>query len=376
MSRKIRMGVIGSGYMGKAHAIAYKAAATVFGLDVEPTCEMLCTTTAAGAKADAEKLGFRRSTDDWRALIHDDQVDAINISTPPFTHLEMGLAALDAGKPVFCEKPLAMSAADALTLTVRAEETGVPTLVGYNYIKHPSAQLATEIVHAGEIGEIIHFAGTHIEDYFHDAGAPANWRVQQRTASRAGALSDVGTHIINAMLRIAGPVDRLIADSAIVYETRPGTDGEPLIVENDDQVQLMVRFESGAMGSLYASRVAAGRKMGYGFTVTGTKGTVAFDLEQPGEVHLFDAGDGAARSGFKRILTGPEHPDYLNFCQGPAHGFGYNDMIMIEARDFVSAIVDRTPVWPTFRDGYDVDRIVDATLLSRDESRWVRIEEI
>lgn len=376
MSRKIRIGVIGSGYMGKAHAIAYTAAATVFDLDVEPVCEMLCTTTAEGAKADAKRLGFRRSTNDWRALISDPEVDAINISTPPFTHLEMGLAALDAGKPVFCEKPLAMSAADALSLTERAEETGVPTMVGYNYIKHPSAQLATEIVHSGEIGEVLHFAGTHIEDYFHDADAPANWRVQQRTASRAGALSDVGTHIVNAMLRVAGPVERLVADTDIAYPTRPANDGAALTVENDDQVQFMVRFESGAMGSIHASRVAAGKKMGYSFTVTGTKGSVAFDLEQPGEVHLFSAGDDAARSGFKRILTGPEHPDYMNFCLGAAHGFGYNDMIMIEARDFVTAIVEQKPVWPTFRDGYDVDRIVDAVLRSKDEERWVRIDEI
>lgn len=376
MSKKIRMGVIGSGYMGKAHAIAYKAAATVFGLDVEPVCEMLCTTTAEGAKADAKELGFNRSTDDWRALINDDQIDAINISTPPFTHLEMGLAALDAGKPVFCEKPLAMNAADALTLTERAEATGVPTMVGYNYIKHPSAQLATEIVRSGEIGEIVHFAGTHVEDYFHDRNADVKWRIEQRTASRAGALSDVGTHILNAMLRIAGPVDRLIADTEIIYDTRPAKNGEARTVENDDQVQLMVRFANGAMGSIFASRVAAGKKMGYSFTVTGTKGAVAFDLEQPGEVHLFETGDNQARSGFKRILTGPEHPDYLNFCQGPAHGFGYNDMIMIEARDFVASIVENRPVWPTFRDGYDVDRIVDASLLSRDEARWVNISEI
>jgi predicted dehydrogenase len=149
-----------------------------------------------------------------------------------------------------------------------------------------------------------------------------------------------------------------------------------MTVENDDQVQFMVRFANGAMGSIYASRVAAGCKMGYRFSVTGTKGGVAFDLEQPGEVHFYDAGDDPARSGFKRILTGPQHPDYVNFCQGAAHGFGYNDMIMIEARDFVASIVDNKPVWPTFRDGYDVDRIVDATLLSRDEGRWVDIAEI
>ncbi|MEM7444202.1 MAG: Gfo/Idh/MocA family oxidoreductase [Pseudomonadota bacterium] len=376
MSRKIRIGVIGSGYMGKAHAIAYKAAATVFGLDVEPVCEMLCTTTAEGAKRDAKLLGFNRSTDNWRGLIDDDQVDAINISTPPFTHLEMGLAAIEAGKPVFCEKPLAMNAADALTLAERAEAAGVPNLVGYNYIKHPSAQLATEIVHSGEIGEIIHFAGTHIEDYFHDPKQPAKWRVEQRTASLAGALADVGTHIINAMLKVAGPVERLVADTSIVHPQRPGKGDATLTVENDDQVQFMARLATGAMASIYASRVAAGKKMGYAFSVTGTKGAVSFDLEQPGEVHLYSAGDPNHREGFKRILTGPDHPDYLNFCQGPAHGFGYNDMIMIEARDFVTAIVEQKPVWPTFRDGYDVDRIVDAVLRSREEARWVDIAEI
>ena len=374
--KNIRMGVIGAGYMGKAHAIAYKSAATVFDLPAAPVCEMIATTSAEGAAAKADALGFRRSTGDWRALVEDPEVDAVNVSTPPATHLEMVLAALAAGKPVFCEKPLGMRAAESLRMAEAAEAAGVANMVGYNYIKHPASRLAQEMIEAGEIGEILHVRATHNEDYLHGPEVPGNWRVSRDQGSVGGALSDVGCHVINAVLRLAGPIESLVADLNIVQAERPDPAGGTCTVENPDQGHFLARFANGAMGSVTFSRVAAGRKMAYAYEITGTKGAIAFDQERMGELHYFKAGEPAAREGFKRILIGPEHPDFVDFCLGAGHGLGYNDQIVIEARDFIRAIVTGEPVWPTFRDGYEVDRVVDAVLRSRDSGAWVAVSDL
>ncbi len=374
--KTIRMGVIGAGYMGKAHAIAYKSAATIFDLPAAPACEMIATTSAEGAAAKAQALGFRRSTGDWRALVEDPEVEAVNISTPPATHLEMVLAALAAGKPVFCEKPLGMNAAESLRMAEAAEAAGVANLVGYNYIKHPASQLAREIIEAGEIGDILHVRATHNEDYLHDPDKPGDWRITRDRGSVGGALSDVGCHVINAVLRLAGPIDSLVADLNIVQGQRPDPAGGTRRVENPDQGHFLARFANGALGSVSFSRVAAGRKMGYAYEITGTRGAIAFDQERMGELYYFKSGEPAAREGFKRILIGPEHPDYVDFCLGTGHGLGYNDQIVIEARDFVRAIATGEAVWPSFRDGYEVDRVVDAVLRSGDSGGWVAVSDV
>ena len=269
-----------------------------------------------------------------------------------------------------------MNAAESLRMAEAAEAAGVANLVGYNYIKHPASQLAKQMIDAGEIGEIIHVRATHNEDYLHDPSEPGNWRVTREQGSLGGALSDVGCHVINAVLRLAGPIEALVADAGIVHARRPDPAGGERAVENPDQGHFLARFANGALGSVSFSRVAAGRKMAYGYEITGTKGAIAFDQERMGELHYFKAGEAAAREGFKRILIGPAHPDFVDFCLGAGHGLGYNDQIVIEARDFVRAIATGQTVWPSFRDGYEVDRVVDAVLRSREIGAWVTVSEV
>jgi len=372
MTNTIRIGLIGSGYMGKAHTIACKSVRTIFRTELTPVCECLCTSSEEGAARCAQELGWNRSTGDWRTLVNDPLVDAIIIATPPHTHKEMVLAALALGKPVFCEKPLGMSAAESLSLAEAAEAAGVVNMVGFNYIRTPASQLARQIINGGEIGEIIHVQAEHVEDYLHDPRAPASWRTRAATATRAGALADVGSHLINAVLRLAGPIDRLVADMNVVHAQRTGPTGNEA-VENDDQGNLLVRFASGALGALTFSRVAAGRKMGYAYRITGTKGAIAFDQENQNELWLYDAGRPAQRQGFQRLLLGPAHPDYLAFSQGPGHGTGYNDQIVIEARDFLQAIASGQNTWPTFRDGHEVDKVVETALRSVEQGGWVQV---
>ena len=366
---KIGIGIVGGGYMGKAHAVAMNAVAAVFDTPLRPSLEMVCTTTAAGAADKARQFGFERSTADWRALVADAAVEAVVIASPQQTHREIALAAFALGKHVFCEKPLGVGVDDSRAMVAAAQRSGAANMVGFNYIRTPASQLARQIIASGEIGEITHFRGEHTEDFFADPTAPATWRTRERAN---GAMGDLAPHILNATLALAGPIEQLIADIQIVHRTRPSPTG-PVEVGNDDQAQILCRFQSGAIGSLYVSRIATGRKMGYAYEISGVRGAIRFDQEDQNALWLYKGDGKPDRQGFTKILTGPLHPDYLPFCQGPGHGTGYQDQIIIEARDFLAAIEQRQPVWPTFADGHAVNLLIDAAWRSLEEQRWVAV---
>lgn len=367
---QLRIGLIGAGYMGKAHTLAWQSVRTVFDTPLSPVCEMLATSTDGGAREHARAWGWRRSTGDWRTLVDDPAIEAVVIATPPRTHLPMCIAAIAQGKHVFCEKPLGCSPAESRQMADAANRAGVANMVGFNYIRTPASQLAHEIIASGEIGEVIHIAAEHAEDYLHAPDQPASWRTRESEATAAGALGDVGAHVINACLRLAGPIRSLVADTHVVQTSRTGPHGRE-IVGNDDLGQLLLRFTSGASGTLGFSRVAAGRKMGYTYRITGSRGAIAFDQEDQNALWLYDAGRPASRQGFQKILMQPGHPDYASFNQGAGHGTGYNEQIVIEARDFMRAIHTGTSVWPDFRAGLEVDRVIDAALQSAAGRRWV-----
>ncbi|WP_413875174.1 Gfo/Idh/MocA family protein [Albidovulum sp.] len=380
---ELRFGVIGAGYMGKAYAIALAEVATVYelgsGTGLGIGKEMIATSGAAGAAGHAARLGFARSTGDWRALVADPAIDVVAIATPTPFHMEMALAALAAGKHVLCEKPLAATAGDAARMAQAAAQaaagSGLRTMVGFNYIQTPATQLAREMVAGGELGEIIRFSGTHTEDFLMDPEAPHSWRLVAAQVGRAGAMGDVASHLVNLAQFLCGPIETVVADAQVVHRARPGPAG-PRPVENDDQGNMLCRFASGVMGNLHGSRVQAGRKMGLTYEVTGTKGAVFFDQERPGELHYYDARDRAGRRGFRRLLTEPGHGDYGRFCPGAGHGYGYNDMIVSEMAALIRAIDTGGPLWPDFAAGFDAACVIDAMLRSVDERRWVAVAEI
>jgi predicted dehydrogenase len=362
----IGIGIIGGGYMGKAHSVAMAAVASVFDTALRPSLEMICTTTAAGAADKARQFGFKRSTADWRDVVNDDAVQAIVIASPQETHLEIAVAAFLKGKHVLCEKPLGLNLEQSQTMLVAAENSGCVHMVGFNYIRTPASQLARQIIERGEIGDIAFIRCEHTEDFLADASLPGNWRTEGRAN---GNMGDLAPHIINAALALVGPITSLVADIKTVYETRGG-----VTVSNDDQSAIMCRFANGAMGQLFMSRVAAGRKMGYAYEVYGSKGSIRFDQEDQNAIWLYKSEGPEERRGFTKILTGPLHPDYQPFCLGPGHGTGYQDQIIIEARDFLQAIHEGKPKWPSFRDGLLVNQIVEASWLSHEQRRWVDIE--
>jgi len=371
-TRDIGIGIIGGGYMGKAHSVAMKAVGSVFATTLRPVCEYICTTTEEGAAKKASELGFNRSTANWRTLVEAPEVEAIVIASPQHTHREIAAAAFQLNKPVFCEKPLGKDLEDSRAMVAAAEAANVVNMVGFNYIRTPASQLAREIIASGEIGEICHFRGEHTEDFFADPELPGTWRAKGRGN---GTMGDLAPHIINASAALAGPIDRLVAEIDTVVKQRPSPDG-PVAVENDDHAHIMCRFSSGATGALYVSRVAHGRKMGYAYEIYGTKGTIRFDQEDQNALWFYTSGQRSDREGFTKILTGPKHPDYVNFCLGPGHGTGYQDQIIIEARDFLKAIETGRNIWPSFADGLYVNQVVEASWRSNEARQWTSVADL
>jgi predicted dehydrogenase len=374
--KTIRIGLIGTGYMGKAHAIALHSAASVFPLSANISCEMLAEINPELAARKAAELGFKRSTGDWLELVNDPNVDVVDICSPNYLHKPMALAAIAAGKHVYSEKPLALNAQDALEMTLSAEQAGVKTLVGFNYAKNPASQLAKQIIANCEIGQIVHFRGTHNEDYLASPMVPMSWRLK-RAYSGSGTLGDMGSHIINMAQFLVGDISQVNGDLQTVIQQRPVADspGQFAKVENEDQAHAMLRFSNGAIGTIETSRIAWGRKMGLTYEVTGTKGTLVFDQERLAELRLFIPDGNSAREGFKTILLGPEHPDYKNFCISAGHGLGYNDQKIVEVRDLIEGIATDRPMWPDFRAAYRVNLVIDAIEESNRQGKWIKIIE-
>ena len=323
---KIGIGIIGGGYMGKAHAVAMNAVAAVFDTPLRPSLEMICTTTMRGAADKARQFGFSRSTSDWRVLVDDPAIEAVVIASPQSTHRDIALAAFAQGKHVLCEKPLGENLAQSLQMVKAANKSGCTNMVGFNYIRTPASQLAREIIASGEIGEVTSFRGEHTEDFMADPNSPISWRTEGRAN---GNMGDLSPHIINASFALMGPIKSLIADIATVHKMRPSPHGMTT-VNNDDQAQILCRFESGVMGNLFISRVATGRKMGYIYEIFGTKGAIRFDQEDQNSLWFYKGDAAANRQGFTKILTGPLHPDFQSLCPGVGHGTGYQEQIIIK----------------------------------------------
>jgi predicted dehydrogenase len=349
--------------MGKAHSVAMAAVGAVFNTSLRPRLEMIAASSDASAERYRAAFGFARGTGDWRQLVADPKIEAIVIATPQDLHREIAEAAFARGLPVMCEKPMGATLSDAEAM-VRASE-GHVNMVGYNYIRTPAAQFARKLIAEGEIGDVTWFRGEHTEDFYADPEEPATWRAHGRAN---GTMGDLSAHMINAALALIGPIASVNAEIETVHATRPGG-----AVTNDDHAQFMCRFEGGVMGHLYFSRVATGRKMGYAYEISGTKGAIRFDQEDQNALWLYRMEGPEAERGFRKILTGPAHPDYKPFCLGPGHGTGYQDQIIIEAKDFLTAIETGEPVWPTFRDGLEVMKVIDAAWRSSEMRAWVDI---
>ena len=371
----IGIGLIGTGFMGKCHALAYGSVKRVFGDVPTPRLELLCEQPADKAQALAEQFGFARSTDDWRALVADPAVDLVAITTPNKLHPEIAIAALQAGKHVHCEKPMAVTLAEAEAMHAAASNTPGKTVVGYNYIQNPAFTHIKRLISDGAIGEPTHFRGFCDEDYQADPGLPWTWRATKAEAG-LGVLGDLGCHIVSLALGLMGPIATLTADLQIVHKTRLTPDGERKPVENEDIATMLITFENGAGGLISTSRSAWGRKSYLAFEVHGTQGMIRFDQERMNEIALYQNSGPKAEQGFKTILTGPEHPPYAAFCPAPGHQIGFNEMKVIEVYQFLRAIAEDRPAYPAFSDALEIERIMHAAARSAEGGGRVSMSDM
>lgn len=376
--KTVKIGLVGTGYIGRCHAIAYAQAPTLFPLKGKLQLEYLAEINQELAEQKAHEFGFNRATDDWRKLVADPNIDVVDICTPNFLHKEIALEAIKHGKHVYSEKPLALTAADAKEMVEAAQKAGVKTLVGFNYMKNPTSQLAREIIQNGEIGEVVHFYGTHNEDYLASPNTPIDWHCYKAKAG-LGTLGDLAAHIVSMAHYLVGEeITSVVGDMQTVITERPNPQNlaEKVKVENEDQATAIVRFANGVMGTIESSRIACGRKMGLTYVVTGTKGTLTYTQERMAELKLYLHDDDKSRQGFKTILVGPEHPDYAAFCVSAGHGIGFNDQKAVEVRDLVNGIAADDRMFPDFEEGYKVSRVLEAIAKSAEEKRWVAVNEV
>ncbi len=364
--RALGVALIGTGFMGKCHAMAWRNVAAVFG-GAHHRLEILSDATPENAQRFAKQFGFARSTARWEEAVTDPNIDVVSITAPNGVHRTMAEAALKAGKHVWLEKPMALTLDDAEAMaTTAAAHPEQATMLGYNYLRSPAFQAARDLIQEGAIGEPIAFRGVYDEDYCADPLLPWSWRMTHEGGG-LGALGDLGCHLVSHMLALMGPVIELVAQTQVTIPKRPSPDG-PKLVENEDSALAMLRFASGAHGSFATSRVARGRKCRLQWEVHGSKGTIVFDQEDMNELWVHRVGE----AGFVRHLTGPDQPDFAAFCPAPGHNFGFNEQKVVEVRDLLGAIAGAPNAGPDFARGLEIEKIIHAMATSN--GSVIRIE--
>lgn len=384
---EVRVAILGaSGWMGKVHTMAYQTFPHFLGT-AGGTAKVVAL-VEENAKAAAE-LGFRapaaRILQSWRDAVHDPDVDLIDICLPDSLHYEVAKAALLAGKHVYCEKPLADTAAQARELADIAKAKGLITRVGHAFPRNPVHDLAKEIIAAGEIGEIKLFKACQHVDMYGDPLAPFMWRADGKLAP-TGIVGDTGTHVFSFMEFLVGRVSELIADNYIVAPRRPVVSGlaygeqaaltgdeQWSDVTNPDGTNIMCKFANGARGLVDFSRVATGRKFMQTYEVYGTKGSLSYTYDEVNRLRFYSNDDATGRRGFREIDVGPENETFRAFLPLPNFALGYNETKIIEAAEVIRSITTGQEMWPTFETGHHICQIVDACMASSRLRRWVSI---
>lgn len=377
MSKKqIRIGLVGAGFVARCHLYGYHAMPAVFpDAAALPILEVVCDADDQLASQAAARYGFRRSTGDWRKLVADRDVDVVDICVPSNLHREIALAAIAAGKHLYAEKPVGLDSRQAQEIAKAARKASVKHITGYTYLRNPLIGLAKKLIDEGAIGRVIHFRGAHNEDYLSDPHAPFIWRCDPTIAGKAGALGDLGSHIIAIARHLVGDIEAVCGMARTVYPLRPAAPGSSQTrpVGNDDQAQFLLISRDGAAGHIETSRVATGSHMDITYEITGTEGAIQFDGERMNELRVYSGRDPADRRGFRRIYASPEHPPYGNFTPGTAHGLGFNDHKVIEVYELMQLIAAGTPPMTDLEDAAAIARILDAVLTSAAEQRWVTV---
>ena len=388
--QKINVGLIGAGFMGKAHSLAYAAMPMFYWpAPALPHRKTIAELNADVAREAAVRYGFDEGVSDWRRIIEDPDIQVVDIATPNNSHAEIAIAAAQAGKHILCEKPLAPNSEDAKRMLDAVQQAGVVHMVAFNYRRTPAVALARKLIEEGRIGKVLNFRGTYLQDWSADPNGPLSWRFQKDVAG-SGTLGDIATHVVDLARYLVGEISHVNAMMQTYIAERPlqsggadklgasekNADAPRGKVDVDDEVMTLLRFDGGAVGSIEATRNGWGRNNYITFEIHGTEGSIAFNYERRDELKVFFNSDPADVRGFRTIYTGPAHPNGGALWPIPALGIGYGETKIIECHDFFQAVVTGSAVSPNFQDGYITALIEDAIVKSSRERREVEVERV
>ncbi|ASU78776.1 gfo/Idh/MocA family oxidoreductase [Actinopolyspora erythraea] len=376
---RLGVGMVGYSFMGAAHSQAWRTVGRIFDPRPQPVMSALCGRHAENTTTAAERLGWASVETDWEKLIERPDVELVDICTPGDSHPEIAIAALEAGKHVLCEKPLANSVAAASAMTEaadRASARGIRSMVGFNYRRVPALALARRMVADGRLGTIRHVRAQYLQDFIVDPESPMMWRLDRERAG-SGALGDIGAHIVDLTRFVTGQeITGVSGMTETFVHERPLDDGSGAYgrVTVDDAAAFLARLDGGAMATFEATRFATGRKNAMRLELNGSAGSLAFDFESMNELLFHDRTEDAETAGFRRILaTEPEHP-YLHAWWPPGHGLGYEHTFTHQMRDLLEAIGTGDDPEPSFADGLAVQRVLAAVEhSSREHSVWTEV---
>jgi predicted dehydrogenase len=381
--RTLGVAVVGYGWMGQVHARAYSRVRQHFPQQPLLPALVLVADAEEDRRADAQRsFGFETTTARWQDALTDDRVDAVSVTAPNFLHREIGAAVAAAGKHLWIEKPVGLSAQDAQAVADAVASTGVQSTVGFNYRNAPAVDHARNLIGEGAIGRVTNATFRLLADYAAHPHAPLSWRFE-RDQGGNGVLGDLVSHGVDFARFLVGEIDEVVADTATFIESRPlssGTvghydivdGGEAGPVQNEDYLGCLLRFVGGARGSLESSRVSVGDQCTYGFTVHGTTGSVSWDFRRMGELTL-SVGNSYLNQSSSTVYVGPQQGEFAQFQPGAGIPMGYDDLKVIEAQHFLSSIADGKPVGATIADAVAMAQVLDRIEESAVSRQWSRV---
>ncbi|MDY7221201.1 Gfo/Idh/MocA family protein [Halalkalibacterium halodurans] len=385
----IKVGMIGYKFMGKAHSHAYRDLPMFFPDHLRPEMKVICGRNPEGVAQAASQYGWEEYTTNWKDLIRRDDIDLIDINAPSDVHKEITLAAAQAGKHIFCEKPLALTLQDSRHMLEAVEAAGVKHMVGFNYRFTPAVLLAKKLIAEGRLGDIYHFRAWFLQDWIVAPDFPLVWRLQKDIAG-SGAHGDLGAHLIDMAHFLIGDITEVIGMNETFIKERPlptemtGLSGRgsndhtapkgPVTV--DDATLFMARFANGALGSFEATRFATGHRSTNSFEINGSKGSVIFDFERLNELQVYFTDDQDDVQGFRRVLATDGAHAYSDRWWPAGHTIGYEHTFIHEIAELMESLQEgRQPV-PNFKDGVKCQQVLEAVDLSIAKREWIQVSDL
>jgi predicted dehydrogenase len=377
MPKPLNIGLIGYGFMGRAHSNAYCKVNHFFDLEYRPVLKAACARSGEKAKAFADKWGYESVETDWRKLVERKDIELIDICAPNNTHAEIAIAAAKAGKMIMCEKPLAMNGPEGLKMVEAVEKAKVPNMVWYNYRRLPAVTFAKQLIDEGRLGRVFHYRAKFLQDWTINPelpqGGTALWRLDVAAAG-SGVSGDLLAHCIDVALWQNGPIETVNAmTETFVKERKHNLTGKVEKVGIDDACAFLARFRNGSLATFESTRYARGHKALYTFEINGEHASIAWDLHDLHRLQYFDHRDQGIVRGWRSVhVSDGEHP-YLSHWWVPGLQIGYEHSFVHQVADFLEGLAKGKPAMPDFRDAYRTQLVVDAILQSAREKKWVAI---